>query len=275
LAHAIVSPGGVYVPALIVKSGPDAGKRFEINSQVVVVGRGDVDCVIDDAELSRKHVTVRATAAGVEVEDLGSLNGTWFNGKRLEEPTVIPDGGVIRLGGKIELMIEAAKAAVDESRTVVAPVVAPSPAAEDAPPTPVEEPPTAVAAPPTAVEPAAAAPAPPEPEVVSEGPPPTNIPVKARTPSKPAPEPTPPAAPDASTVPPRRRAAPPPPPSKSRRGAVPAGVGAAASSPLGAFAPPAKAGRRTVATRLVVPAFLTFLVIFATAIALIIYFAAQ
>jgi hypothetical protein len=62
---------------------------------------------------------------------------------------------------------------------------------------------------------------------------------------------------------------PPPPPSKSRRGAAADG-----SAPLGAFSPPRKSGRRTVATRLVLPAFLTFLVIFATAIALIIYFAA-
>ena len=272
------------MPALILKSGPDAGKRFEINSDAVVVGRGDVDCVIDDAELSRKHVTVRATSGGLEVEDLGSLNGTWFDGKRLDGATVIPDGGVIRLGGKIELLVEVAAPAPAEARTVAAPVVVPPPAPAE--PAAVAEPAPPVAEPPTQ---AAPPPAPPEPEIVSEGPPPTNIPVKARSTSKPPPEPLPPAPPDASTVPPRRRPAPepappappdattvpprrrpaPPPPSKSRR--APAGDAAA---PLGAFSPPAKSGRRTVATRLVLPAFLTFLVIFATAIALIIYFAA-
>jgi hypothetical protein len=263
------------LPALILKSGPDAGKRFEINSDVVVVGRGEVDCVIDDAELSRKHVTVRATAGGLEVEDLGSLNGTWFNGKRLEGAMVIPDGGVIRLGGKIELLIEVAPTpAAAESRTVVAPVVSPPPVVEEPPPPAAVEEPPPPPPPPAAVEEpptkAAPPPPPPEPEVVSEGPPPTNIPVKARSTSKPPPEPLPPAPPDASTVPPRRRTVPPPPPpSKSRRGAAADG-----SAPLGAFSPPRKSGRRTVATRLVLPAFLTFLVIFATAIALIIYFAA-
>jgi hypothetical protein len=48
-------------------------------------------------------------------------------------------------------------------------------------------------------------------------------------------------------------------------------AGSAAS--LGAFSPPGKPRRRTVDSRLVLPALLTFLVIFATAIALIIYFA--
>ncbi|MCA1690638.1 MAG: FHA domain-containing protein, partial [Actinobacteria bacterium] len=65
------------MPTLIVQSGPGAGQRFEVDGEVVV-GRGDVDCVIDDAELSRRHIAVRATPAGIEIEDLGSLNGTWF-----------------------------------------------------------------------------------------------------------------------------------------------------------------------------------------------------
>lgn len=255
------------MPALVLKSGPEAGKRFDIDGEVIV-GRGEVDCRIDDAELSRRHLAVRVTDAGVEVEDLGSLNGTWLKGKRLEGPTVIDDGGVIRIG-ESELMVEVgAPAAAESKATVIAPV-APPPAADEPPPAAVADEP---ALPP---EPAPA----PEPDVVSEGPPPTNVPVKPRSrPKPPAAEAPEAAAEDASTVPPRpskRRAVPPPAPSKSRRAPAPAGLAGGATSPHGAFAPPSKPGRRKVATRLVLPAMMTFLVIFATMIALIVYFATR
>ncbi|HEU0318644.1 MAG TPA: FHA domain-containing protein, partial [Solirubrobacteraceae bacterium] len=70
------------MPALIVRTGPRAGGRIEIDGEVVV-GRGEVDWVIADPELSRRHLAARAGPGGVEVEDLGSLNGTWVDGRRL------------------------------------------------------------------------------------------------------------------------------------------------------------------------------------------------
>ncbi|MGI8803841.1 MAG: FHA domain-containing protein, partial [Solirubrobacteraceae bacterium] len=177
------------MPRLVVKAGPSAGSRFELNGEAVV-GRGEVDCVIDDAELSRRHLVVRVTPAGVEVEDLGSLNGTWYQGKRVEGPMLIPAGGIIRLG-ESELAVEIEAPAPEVGRTVIAPV----------PPELLVEPPTAVApapAPPPA--PAAAPPPPPtpEPEPIAAAPP-TNIPEKRRPAVDPpaAAAPPPPAGPAA------------------------------------------------------------------------------
>jgi hypothetical protein len=72
------------------------------------------------------------------------------------------------------------------------------------------------------------------------------------------------------------------PPSRPRRPAEaapaprrPAAPVAGSAASLGAFSPPGKPRRRTVESRLVLPALLTFAVIFATAIALIVYFATR
>ena len=51
----------------------------------VVIGRNahDVDAVLDDPQVSRKHVLLVDEGQGVEIEDLGSTNGTFVNGRQL------------------------------------------------------------------------------------------------------------------------------------------------------------------------------------------------
>jgi DNA-binding NtrC family response regulator len=50
----------------------------------VVVGRtGDADVSVAHVSVSRRHAIVRWTSEVVEIEDLGSSNGTWLNGGRL------------------------------------------------------------------------------------------------------------------------------------------------------------------------------------------------
>ena len=50
-------------------------------------GRENVDVEIEDAELSRRHFAVRPVEGGLEVEDLGSRNGTRVDGTRIDSPT--------------------------------------------------------------------------------------------------------------------------------------------------------------------------------------------
>lgn len=70
---------------LVVLVGPDAGKRIAVG-EGVIVGR-DVDgrgLIIDDG-VSRRHMRVSRQADGTYlVEDLGSRNGTYVNGQRIE-----------------------------------------------------------------------------------------------------------------------------------------------------------------------------------------------
>jgi pSer/pThr/pTyr-binding forkhead associated (FHA) protein len=85
------------LPTIMVTTGPAAGRSVQIDGEVVV-GREHADLTIADAELSRRHAVLRATNAGVVIDDLGSLNGTFVNDQRISGATVVsPDDG-IRVG---------------------------------------------------------------------------------------------------------------------------------------------------------------------------------
>lgn len=63
---------------------------------VTIVGRSkDVGIVIDDDQISRRHAQLTPIAEGLEIEDLGSSNGTSLNGKR-EKKFIAADGDVIK-----------------------------------------------------------------------------------------------------------------------------------------------------------------------------------
>jgi pSer/pThr/pTyr-binding forkhead associated (FHA) protein len=78
-------------------SGPLAGQTVDVETEVVI-GREDTDLTIDDVELSRRHAVVRRHASRLQVEDLGSTNGTYVDGTRIEEPTILGGGAEIQLG---------------------------------------------------------------------------------------------------------------------------------------------------------------------------------
>jgi pSer/pThr/pTyr-binding forkhead associated (FHA) protein len=82
---------------LRVVSGPAAGKTVDIEEEVVI-GREDTDLEIDDEELSRRHAVVRRHANRLQVEDLGSTNGTFVDGNRIAEPTLLGGGAEIKIG---------------------------------------------------------------------------------------------------------------------------------------------------------------------------------
>ena len=107
---------------LIVRDGPLRGRRFEVESGEVSIGRESTDVLIeDDSEVSRSHAVVRASEGGVEVEDLGSTNGTFVNERRISEPTSLSTGDILRVGQtRLDLEIEE-----DPNKTIVSGVVAP------------------------------------------------------------------------------------------------------------------------------------------------------
>jgi predicted component of type VI protein secretion system len=82
---------------LVITSGQLEGRRIEVAKELVV-GRENVDVVIEDAELSRRHFAVRPVAGGLEVEDLGSRNGTRVDGTRIDGPTRVRSGAVLTVG---------------------------------------------------------------------------------------------------------------------------------------------------------------------------------
>lgn len=67
-----------------------------------VIGRQaeDVDYLITDAEVSRRHLVLFRSEDRIYAEDLGSTNGTYINGSRLKpgEPFLLQEGDVLKIG---------------------------------------------------------------------------------------------------------------------------------------------------------------------------------
>ena len=83
---------------LIARRGPGAGSRFLIDSDVTTVGRHpDADIFLDDVTVSRRHAEFVRSAAGVQVRDLGSLNGTYVDGERIDT-VPLGEGAEVQVG---------------------------------------------------------------------------------------------------------------------------------------------------------------------------------
>jgi len=70
---------------LIVRRGPTSGARFLLDADVTTVGRHpDADIFLDDVTVSRRHAEFLRTGTTFRVKDLGSLNGTYRDGERID-----------------------------------------------------------------------------------------------------------------------------------------------------------------------------------------------
>jgi Inner membrane component of T3SS, cytoplasmic domain/zinc-ribbon domain len=74
------------VGMLVVRRGPNAGSRYVLHAEATALGRHpDSDIFLDDITVSRRHAVVRRLGGdGYEVNDVGSLNGTYVNHERVE-----------------------------------------------------------------------------------------------------------------------------------------------------------------------------------------------
>jgi pSer/pThr/pTyr-binding forkhead associated (FHA) protein len=83
---------------LLCTGGRLDGRVFQLNKAGVVVGRGPgVDVVIDDPSISRRHARFAPVDGALQVEDLGSQNGTFVGGAQVERARV-EEGQQLRLG---------------------------------------------------------------------------------------------------------------------------------------------------------------------------------
>ncbi len=86
---------------VVDKSGLlSSGEVFELTAVPLTIGRAPQNDVSLDGDefASARHVRVEPKRDGVWVHDLGSTNGTFVNGSRLERPRRLVPGDVIRVG---------------------------------------------------------------------------------------------------------------------------------------------------------------------------------
>ena len=81
----------------VFDDGPLAGRRLEVDRELSI-GRVHDDLAASDPELSRHHALLRPAVGGIEVEDLGSTNGTWVDGLRIVAPTLLRPGDTLTVG---------------------------------------------------------------------------------------------------------------------------------------------------------------------------------
>lgn len=86
---------------LEILEGAEAGVQVPVAGSLVIGRADDADLTLADAGVSRSHARVNADAAGASIEDLGSSNGTFVNGERVEGSRPLGDGDQIQLGGAI------------------------------------------------------------------------------------------------------------------------------------------------------------------------------
>ena len=146
---------------LTIREGPDRGKSVEVTGDDFLIGRNPAsDLVIDDSEISSRHASLKALPDGrAELRDLGSRNGTYVNGRRVEESVVLEGNEELRLG-----------------QTVLAPTLGPGTA-----PTVLGEPPPQVppmvgrTRQPDAAQPPPPRPPPPQPPPPADSPRPSSV----------------------------------------------------------------------------------------------------
>lgn len=94
---------------LIVKEGPELGRRWQLERDVTVIGRArEADITIDDRRISSRHAQIAYRDGRHVLEDLGSKNGTYLNGELLRGPQPLSDGDEICLAMVVVIAFVAA-----------------------------------------------------------------------------------------------------------------------------------------------------------------------
>lgn len=83
---------------LVVRRGPNIGARFLLDADSTTVGRHpEADIFLDDVTVSRRHAEFVRHGSVFQVKDLGSLNGTYFDGVRIDT-ALLTDGAEVQVG---------------------------------------------------------------------------------------------------------------------------------------------------------------------------------
>ena len=99
---------------LIVQRGPNEGARFLLDQDLTTVGRHpNADIFLDDVTVSRRHAEFRRTGNQFMIHDLASLNGSYFDGVRIES-ALLDDGAEVQIG-KFKFTFFASRANLGDS----------------------------------------------------------------------------------------------------------------------------------------------------------------
>ncbi|HET6246855.1 MAG TPA: ATP-binding protein [Tepidisphaeraceae bacterium] len=88
----------MFVLTLLVLQGPDKGRRFELPDAPALVGRDSRQLPLTDNTVSRRHCELLPADGSWIVHDMGSANGTYVNGARVDKQIGLKIGDQVRVG---------------------------------------------------------------------------------------------------------------------------------------------------------------------------------
>jgi pSer/pThr/pTyr-binding forkhead associated (FHA) protein len=101
---------------IVVHQDPTTQQIFPLTEGTLTMGREAYnDVVLIDPEASRRHAQISFQSGRYVVEDLGSTNGTYVNGRQIASPTVLSRGDVIEVGDMARIVFQGPGAKVAET----------------------------------------------------------------------------------------------------------------------------------------------------------------
>jgi FHA domain len=85
---------------LTVMSGLGKGSVHKVDKPRVVLGRKGADIPLDDPEISRFHCLLEVRETHINLKDLDSTNGTFYDEERVRA-AMLQDGSEFRVGGSL------------------------------------------------------------------------------------------------------------------------------------------------------------------------------
>ena len=94
----VLGAGNIPTLRLEIQVGDLGGKRFDIGASGATIGKSDENSIVlPEPTVSGKHARISVVGGRYIIEDLGSTNGTYVNGKRIQS-TEIAHGDAFKFG---------------------------------------------------------------------------------------------------------------------------------------------------------------------------------
>ena len=91
--------------SLAILAGPDAGSVFRIEKPRVTIGRSNADLTLNDTEASRQHAAIEIRETTCTLVDLGSTNGTLYEGSKIDGSVELSDKSEFQVGATTLMLI--------------------------------------------------------------------------------------------------------------------------------------------------------------------------
>src|SRR5829696_7314242 len=85
---------------IAIVGGPEDGRIAECDEQPIVLGRHGT-LQLADRKVSKRHATLRCDGDEWYIDDLGSTNGTYVNGDRVQRSRRVSEGDKVELGSTV------------------------------------------------------------------------------------------------------------------------------------------------------------------------------